>query len=137
MKDYINKKVKAGYVPIFNKLQEVLKNEGFNIISEIKIHDRLKEKFQIDFRKFIIVGTRHPDFQSGFWGSDSEENASKVQCNFVVYQFSENETEVGCFNPVALNGNSNNSDWKETETQIIQKLDRVIRQIEGPKKQFA
>ena len=97
----------------------------------------LKEEFHIDFRKFIILGTRHPDFFSGSSGSDNEENASKVQCNFVVYQLSENETEVGCYNPVALNGNSNKVNWSKTEKQIIQKLDKVIRQIKNSQKKLA
>lgn len=130
MHNYTNRKVKTGCEPVFKKLEQVLKKEGFNIVSEIKIHDRLKEKFQVEFPKFFILGTRHPDFLTGFSGSRTEENDSKMQCNFVVYQISENETEIGCYNPVALNGNSNKADWKNTEKQIIQKLDIVIRQIQ-------
>lgn len=137
MKNYINKKVKAGYRPIFKKLQEVLENEGFNIVSEIKIHNRLKEEFQIDFRKCIILGTWHTDFQNNFPDSGTVDNYSKMQCNFVILQNSGNETEVGCYNPVALYGNSNNTNWKETEAQITHKLNKVIRQIESPEKQFA
>lgn len=132
MNDYIKKTVKFGFEPTLKELEQALEKEGFNIVSEIKIHDRLKEEFQINFRKFIILGTRNADFYSDFSDSGSEESASKVQCNFVVYQLSENETEVGCYNPVAINGNSNNPEWEETEKQIIQKLDKVIHQFENP-----
>lgn len=134
--DYIKKTVNFGFEPTLKELKQSIKNEGFNIVSEIKIHDRLKEEFHIGFRKFIIIGSRHTDFQNNFPGSGTEDNFSKMQCNFVICQHSDNETEVGCYNPVALNGNSNNPDWKETEKQIAQKLNKVILRFENSQKQF-
>jgi len=136
MNDYIKKTVRFGFEPTLKELEKVLEKEGFSVVSEIRIHDRLKEKFHINFRKFIIIGTRHTDFQNNFPGSGTEDNFSKMQCNFVIYQNSGNETEVGCYNPVALNGNSKNADWKETEKQITQKLNKVILRFENPQKQF-
>ncbi|MFW5756092.1 MAG: DUF302 domain-containing protein [Tangfeifania sp.] len=124
--DYIKKTVKFGFEPTLQELEQAIEKEGFNIVSEIKIHDRLKEEFHIDFRKFIIIRARHTDFQNNFPGLGTEDNFSKMQCNFVIYQNSGNETEVVCYNPVALNGNSNNADWKETEKQIVRKINKVI-----------
>jgi uncharacterized protein (DUF302 family) len=132
MKNYVNKTLKAGYEPTFQEVKKVLENEGFKIISEVRIHDRLKDEFQIDFKKFTILGTQNASFFKNIAGIDGENN-SYTQCNFIIYELSAGETEIGCYNPIALNGFSENISWKKTEKEIIEKLDKVMTQIENSK----
>lgn len=132
MKNYINKTLKAGYQSTFHEVKNVLENEGFAIISEINIHDRLKEKFHIDYKKFTILGATNDSFANLTPGLDGE-NISYTQCNFIIYEISAVETEIGCYNPIALNGFSENVTWEKTEKEIIEKIYRVMQQIENSK----
>lgn len=130
MKNYINKTLKEGYQSTFVKVKSVLENEGFDIISEVKIHERMKEELQIDFKKFTILGTQNSSFASFTPGFDGE-NISYTQCNFIINELSANETEIGCYNPIVLNGFSESVTWKKTEKEIIKKLDKVMSQMEN------
>lgn len=132
MKNYINKTLKSGYQSIFHEMKNVLDNEGFTIISEVNIHERLKKEFHIDFKRFTILGTQNDSFGNFTSGPDGE-NKSYTQCNFIIYELSSSETEIGCYNPIALNGFSENITWQKTEKAIIKKLDRVMQQIENSK----
>jgi len=132
MKNYISKILNAGFQPTYREIKNVLANEGFEIISEVKMHDRLKEEFYVDFKKFVIIGTQNSSFSNFTPGLDGE-NISYTQCKFIVYELSADETEIGCYNPIALNGFSGIATWEKTEKEIIKKLDQVMHQVEKTK----
>ena len=44
MKYYISKKVNSGFEETIAKVKEALANEGFGVLTEIHIHEELKEK---------------------------------------------------------------------------------------------
>jgi len=125
MKNYISKILKAGFHPTYYEIKNVLANEGFEIISDVQIHDRLREEFHVDFKNFVILGTRNFSFSS-FTPGLNGENISITQCKFIVYELSADETEIGCYNPIALNGFSGSATWEKTEKEIIKKLDQVM-----------
>lgn len=56
MEYYFSKTIKASFDGAINQVIEVLKSEGFGVISEIRMHERLKEKLGVDFKKNTIFG---------------------------------------------------------------------------------
>jgi len=60
MKYYINKILNTDFDIAVNKTREALKSEGFGILSEINIHEKLKEKLDVNFRKYKILGACNP-----------------------------------------------------------------------------
>jgi uncharacterized protein (DUF302 family) len=45
-----------------NRDTDILKSEGFGVISEIRMHDKLKEKLGVDFKKYTIIGACNPAY---------------------------------------------------------------------------
>jgi uncharacterized protein (DUF302 family) len=45
-----------------NRVTDILKSEGFGVISEIRMHDKLKEKLGVDFKKYTIIGACNPAY---------------------------------------------------------------------------
>ena len=60
MKYFFEKKTEYAFDEAVDKVTEELKKEGFGVLSEIKIHEQLKEKLDIDFRKYKILGACSP-----------------------------------------------------------------------------
>ena len=52
MKYYISKKLNISFDQAVIKVTESLKNEGFGVLSEINLHEKLKEKLNVDFRRY-------------------------------------------------------------------------------------
>jgi len=60
MKYYINKTITATFDQAVELVTEALKTEGFGVLSEIDIQEKLKEKLDVDFRKYKILGACNP-----------------------------------------------------------------------------
>ncbi len=51
MEYYFSKTINASFDEAINRITEALKTEGFGIVSEIRMHEKFKEKLDIDFKK--------------------------------------------------------------------------------------
>ena len=60
MKYYINKTITATFDQAIELVKEALKKEGFGVLSEIDIQKTLKEKLDVDYRKYKILGACNP-----------------------------------------------------------------------------
>lgn len=57
MNYYISKIIDSEFDQAIHLITKSLKEEGFGVISEIDIQQKLKEKLDIDFRKYLILGS--------------------------------------------------------------------------------
>ena len=48
------------YEEAVEKVRAALKEEGFGVLSEIDIKEKLKEKIGVDFRRYVILGACNP-----------------------------------------------------------------------------
>ncbi|MBS0010899.1 MAG: DUF302 domain-containing protein, partial [Bacteroidales bacterium] len=57
---YINKSISAEFDDAIELITEALKKEGFGVLSEIDMQQKFKEKVDVDFRKYKILGACNP-----------------------------------------------------------------------------
>src|SRR5450756_1629761 len=57
---YFTKTVARSFDETLAKLTDELKKEGFGILTEIDVKETLKEKLNVDFRRYKILGTCNP-----------------------------------------------------------------------------
>ena len=66
------------------RLREKLMENGFGVITEIDIQEKLKEKLGVDFRDYKILGSCHPP--SAFESLEKDLNVGMLlPCNFVIW----------------------------------------------------
>lgn len=128
MKYYIENTIESDFETAVEKTKAVLKDQGFGVLSEIDIHDTLKEKLDVDFRKYKILGACHPP--SAYKAIQAEDKiGTMLPCNVIVQEISENQTEVAAVDPVASMMSVENEAVKATAEEIRSRLEKAINSL--------
>jgi uncharacterized protein (DUF302 family) len=128
MSYYFKTTVDADFNTAIEIATEALKTEGFGVLTEIRIHDKLKEKLDVDFHKYIILGACHP--ASAHKALQHENKiGTMLPCNVIVQEIGENKMEIAAVNPVASMQAIENPALGDVASEVKEKLERVIASI--------
>lgn len=128
MKYYINKTITTSFDQAIELVTEALKTEGFGVLSEIDIQQKLKEKLDVDFRKYKILGACNP--QSAHKALLQEDKiGTMLPCNVIVQEIGENQVEVAAVDPAASMMAVDNKELAGIAGDIKAKLERVIASL--------
>ncbi|NDP21803.1 MAG: DUF302 domain-containing protein [Paludibacter sp.] len=128
MKYYTSKTLKTGFEDAVEKVTEALKKEGFGVLSEIDIHEKLKEKLNVDFRKYKILGACNPKY--AYEALQQEDKVGlMLPCNVIIQELDNNLVEVAAINPVASMMAIENQNLSEIAVEIKEKLERMIASL--------
>jgi len=100
MEYYFSKTISLSFDDAIIRVTDVLKSEGFGIISEIRMHEKLKDKLGVDFRKYTILGACNPSYAYNALQVE-DKIGTMLPCNIVVQELSKNQIEVAAVNPTA------------------------------------
>jgi len=80
------------------KVTAALLAEGFGVISEIDLHEKIKLKLGVDFKKYRILGACNPAFS--YKALQAEDKVGvMLPCNVLVIEQGDNEIEIAAVNP--------------------------------------
>ena len=128
MKYYINKTITANFDQAIDLVTEALKREGFGVLSEIDIQQKLKEKLDVDFRKYIILGACNPP--NAYKALQQEDKiGTMLPCNVILQEVGENQVEVAAVDPVASMMAVENNQLAAIAVEIKEKLERVMASL--------
>ena len=128
MKYYISKKIDATFEQSLDEVKEALGIEGFGVLSEINIHEKLKEKLDVDFRRYVILGACNPAY--AYKALQKEDKiGTMLPCNIVVQELGKNEIKVSAVDPVASMMAIENPKLAKIAGEIKAKLERVIASL--------
>lgn len=125
MKYYISKQLNSSFETAVEKVKESLKTEGFGVLCEINIQEKLKEKLGVDFRKYIILGACNPAFAHKALLSE-DRIGTMLPCNVIVQERKGNEVEVSAVDPLASMMAVENPELASIASEVKEKLERVI-----------
>jgi uncharacterized protein (DUF302 family) len=130
MEYYFSAKITGTFEEAVAKTVEALKTEGFGVISEINMHDKLKEKLNVDFKKYKILGACNPPL--AYESLKKEDKiGTMLPCNVLVIEQAAGEIEVAAVNPVASMQAIENPGLAETAGLVTGKLQNVIELLKG------
>jgi len=107
---------------------EKLKEEGFGIITEINVNKTLKEKLDVDFRKYRILGACNPEFAYRALCLEDKIGAM-LPCNIIVQERDNGEIEISAIDPISSMIAVENEDLMSISIEVQEKLQNVIKNI--------
>ncbi len=135
MSYYISKKIDATFEQAIDEVKEALAIQGFGVLSEINMHEKLKEKLDVDFRRYVILGACNPAY--AYKALQKEDKiGTMLPCNIVVQELGKNEIEVSAVDPVASMMVIENPDLAKIAREIKVKLERVIESLHSGVESF-
>jgi uncharacterized protein (DUF302 family) len=108
------------------RVREVLKGEGFGVLTEIDIRGAFKEKLGVDFRPYRILGACNPPLAHRAL-TEEVDIGLLLPCNVVVYEGDEPGTAVvAALDPVLQLGVAGRGDLGPLADDVQARLKRVI-----------
>ncbi|MEJ2040970.1 MAG: DUF302 domain-containing protein [Desulfosarcinaceae bacterium] len=122
---YINKTISASFPDAVAKVKKALQEQGFGVLSEIDIRSKLKEKMNVDFRDYIILGACNPPF--AYKALQAEDKiGTMLPCNVIVQGSGPGQVEVAAVDPMASMQAVDNAELAGIAGEVRQKLQNVI-----------
>ncbi len=109
------------------KVSEALKTEGFGVVTDFNLSAAFKNKLDIDYKPYRILGVCNPPFAKKTLELDDKIGVL-LPCN-VMLQQQEEGIEVSAIDPVAALITDNNIAIEEIAGEIQGKLKRVIESL--------
>jgi len=127
MKYYINTIINTDMETATIKVGEELQKEGFGIVTQFDVNKALKEKLDVDFRPYRILGACNPAF--ALRSVNAEDKIGTIlPCNVMLQNVDEG-TEIAIINPQSMVKDIDNDAMKAIAEEIFEKLQRVINNI--------
>ena len=119
--------VELEFTAAVQQAREALKSEGFGVLCEINIRDKLKEKLGVEFTNYIILGACNPSLAHG--ALQQEPNIGLLlPCNVIIYE-TEGKSFVAAVDAAKMLSVVENAALEPTARQVNEKLRKVIDNI--------
>lgn len=128
MSYYFAKTIDASFEDAIAKTTEVLKNYGFGVLTEISMHDKLKDKLGVDFQKYTILGACNPPFAYKALLAENKIG-TMLPCNVIVQEVGGGKIEVAAVNPIESMRAIANPSLAGIATQVAEILKKVIEEL--------
>lgn len=125
MQYYMQKTLSLTFEKALERVKEELKKEGFGVLTEIDVRETLKNKLDVDFRNYRILGACNPPF--AYQALQLEEKIGLLlPCNVIVQETTDGKVEAAAIDPVASMQTVGNPRLTAVAEQVRAKLKNVI-----------
>jgi uncharacterized protein (DUF302 family) len=115
------------YAEAVERVTEALASEGFGVLTTIDVRETFKQKLELDFRPYLIIGACNPQLAHRAL-SEEPSIGLLLPCNVVV-----EETDVGAVvsiaRPRAMLGIAEAERLQGVADEAEERLSRVLQQV--------
>jgi uncharacterized protein (DUF302 family) len=109
------------------RVTEELRNQGFGVLTTIDVKETLKQKLNIEFTRYVILGACNPPLAHR--ALTLEMNIGLLlPCNVIVYE-KEGKTVVGAFDPMMMVPLVGKAEMGSIAADVKKRLEAVLANI--------
>ena len=128
MQYYIAKTVDGEFPAVVERVIGDLYAEGFGVLTEIDVRATMKQKLDLDFRDYRILGACNPPLAHQALNAD-DKIGTMLPCNVIVQDRGDGQIEVAAINPAVSMEHVGNRTLSTIAESVAGKLQRVIAAI--------
>ncbi|MDO8994665.1 MAG: DUF302 domain-containing protein [Daejeonella sp.] len=128
MNYHFSKIIESSMENAVEKVTEELKKEGFGILMDIDIKKTFKEKIDVDFRPYRILGTCNPNIGHKVLQIDDVMGVF-LPCHVVVQDAGDGKVKVSAIDPIAPMSAVGNPALEPIGMEVQSILKRVIERL--------
>jgi uncharacterized protein (DUF302 family) len=114
------------YEEAVEKVTAALKTQGFGVLTQIDVQATLKEKLNVDHRRYVILGACNPPLAHRALQAEPGVGLL-LPCNVIVYEGDQaGESVVSIVDPLVMMQVSANPELAAVATQAEEKLKKVV-----------
>lgn len=118
------KELDIPYGKVIEMVKDALKEEGFGVLTEIDVREKIKEELGIDMKKYIILGACNPP--SAHKAILTEENIGlMLPCNVIVYEKGR-KTVLSIVRPTVAMQMVDNAELQKISEEVEEKLKKAF-----------
>ena len=127
--NYGHKKIVSDDIELAEQnLREILMQNGFGVITEINIKQKLEEKLGVDFINYKILGSCHPP--SAFESLEIELDVGMLlPCNFVLWDNGDGSTTIATLKASSLLNVLENNDLDGVGLKVDELIASIMSSI--------
>jgi uncharacterized protein (DUF302 family) len=110
------------------RIRDALQAEGFGILTEIDVSATLKEKLDVDFPPYEILGACNPPLAHQALQLEADVGLL-LPCNVVVRSLEDGRTMVEALDPVRQLSVADNPDLPQLAEEVRARMKRVIAAV--------
>ena len=130
MSYYFNKVMSScSFEEAIQRVSDELQKEGFAVITEVDVTKIFKEKINVDFKKYRILGACNPHFAHEALLSEDKIGLF-LPCNIIVEENEKGQIEIAAVDPIASMISVKNNDLEEFGLTVRGKMKKIIDNLE-------
>ena len=110
-----------------SRVTAALKEEGFGVLTTIDVKETLKQKLNVDFRRYVILGACNPSLSHRALNADLDLGLL-LPCNVIVYE-QDGSAVVSLVDPLVMLGVMANPAVEPIANEEREKLRRVAEKL--------
>jgi len=118
----------VSYDDAVERVTEELEKQGFGVLTEIDVKDTLKNKLDVDFRRYIILGACNPSLARQALEAEAHIGLL-LPCNVVVQEGPDEGVTVSIADPRAMFMLVDSPDISPIADEAKQRLWRVMQAL--------
>ena len=125
MSYYFNKTIAADFETVKKKVIAELGKEGFGILTEVDVQATFKNKLDVDFRKYQILGACNPHYAHKAIEAE-DKIGTMLPCNVILQELENGKVEVAAINASASMQAVDNNKVADVAKTISAMLKKVV-----------
>jgi uncharacterized protein (DUF302 family) len=126
MEYYFNKTLTDfTFEEVIGRTTQALQNEGFGILTEIDLKTTLKNKLDVDFPNYKILGACNPGFAHKALLAENKIG-TMLPCNVIVRETKNGNIEVAAVDPIASMMGVENESLALIAEEVRSKLKKAV-----------
>jgi uncharacterized protein (DUF302 family) len=128
MNYHISKTVQGNFTDIKERITETLKDVGFGVITEINLQEKLKDKLDVDYKAYTILGACNPGFAYEAIQVE-EELGVLLPCNVVIIDKEDGTIQVSAIDAAKMMSVVDNPELDKIASTVNTRLKQAIENL--------